>query len=588
MSSSIHNEPTKSKSVLSLVFQNPFKTRKNFHTSTTQQEKVELKESESASEGENKPDTKIIFPVYEGVKQLVVKSQATKEVEEDEDEENSDDGVDEFQHQEEVNVEKEQKRYFRRIRAFLKRSGRERSASKPASDGGTASSSHHTTASHRPESSAEHIFLHPESHPALLLSRASAMRNHSFAILVLGAFVLCFFDFLKRVVLYYCNVPSDQPYFASPATIKAVIRTLSFMAFFILTAHRILASIAGVVLRVMLRGRFQSDGSFDIYCDWVSYRGFWDKNELVFGNLLWRNPPEFKKTPFLLACRELKVSFDLHDLFQTILYLKAIKFDEIVIDGLEVYFERNHTETTENSLNVWRAVGAKDKDTEKSIFHTILMGIWGAIKNRVRKQSLLHKLKVSLLAKSSVKHRDEEDGEFGHLNCDASDRASVRSSDGNPKPAASTKTSSTLPTVEFNRLNVYKLVAHPLDLLTRTQSQFDLARQNTILIPHFFMDHKDCTGKPKQKGGPRVALPADDFGDKFGDAFGAALVTNNSFAIASILAHSYMNRTLDAVKENAQRLSITTKSSLLSQQVRTISDANNAESIAKLTTDTSS
>ena len=42
---------------------------------------------------------------------------------------------------------------------------------------------------------------------------------------------------------------------------------------------------------------------------WISYRGFLDVNQLVLHNVMWRNPPAFADTPFLLRIRQLQVSF---------------------------------------------------------------------------------------------------------------------------------------------------------------------------------------------------------------------------------------------------------------------------------------
>ena len=66
-----------------------------------------------------------------------------------------------------------------------------------------------------------------------------------------------------------------------------------------------------------------------------------------------------------------------------------------------------------------------------------------------------------------------------------------------------------LPTVVFNRLLVYDLVAHPLDLLSKSHAKVDPnSKAATIKIKLFHMNHKDVTGKPVKKGGPRIVLPA--------------------------------------------------------------------------------
>lgn len=565
---------TKSKNPFVSFLRNPFGLKRTSHLHD-EHPKGEITEADSANEKRTESYAKFPMSESEGVK-------------DDDDEDDSEEGFgeqSELRQEKEVDIEIEQKRYFRHLRSFLNRTNRSKTVVKKKIAGKQIDENTAAPQSEHSISTAEHIFQHPEAHPALLHSKASAMCGRSYFLVLFFSFVIYFLDLLKRITLYLCGVPSDVPYFVTPSTLKAVIHTLSFSVFVWLTSHRIFASVVGGLIRMLLRGTYTSDGSFDIYCDWISYRGIWDKNELVFSNLVWRNPPEFKKTPFLLACRELKVSFNLFALFQTILYVKSIKFDEIVIDGLEIYFERNHTETVEDSLNAWHAVGAKDKDAEKTIFKSILMGIWGAIKNRIHKQSLLTKLKNSVLNKMNVAPDEDEEDEFISSRHNSDSVRSNQSLSSVVSTTSTRKNQKPLPTVEFNRLNVYDLVAHPLDLLTRTQSRYDLAKQNMIMIPHFYMSHKDCTGKPKRKGDPRVALPADDFGDKFGDAFGGSLVSNNSFAIASILAHSYINRTKDAVnthkKDIHKRLSKSSES--MSSSVSPLLTSQKDPSIASVT-----
>ena len=63
------------------------------------------------------------------------------------------------------------------------------------------------------------------------------------------------------------------------------------------------------------------------------------------------------------------------------------------------------------------------------------------------------------------------------------------------------------------------------------------------------MTQDDVTGPPRAPGGKRVALPADEFGDKFGDAFGLALVNQNLGALLAIASTSAMNKTVTAIKK---------------------------------------
>lgn len=328
--------------------------------------------------------------------------------------------------------------------------------------------------------------------------------------------------------------------------LQTIAQTLLICFIFFLIGHRVVGYILGLILRVVLRKSFQaaSDGKFEIYIGWVSYRGFLDRNQLVISNIMWLNPPEFRKSPYLLRCRELSVSFNFWDMVDTIRYLKAIKFEEIVIDSLEVYFERVTTDSTENSLNIWAAIGVKDKDSEKSMLRGVIMGIWQAIINRMKKP-------FSQSEGSNIDY-DLLDGE-DTLNEDATvvgDESVTEDEPKSPRSLAMLKKTESgnkktpLPTVEFHRLLVVDLRAHPLDLLASKHSSVGYKKSNNIYIKLFYMHRHDVTGKPRRKGGPRVALPADEFGDKFGDAFGAALVSNNPLSIGSMLAATAVTNTV--------------------------------------------
>lgn len=293
-----------------------------------------------------------------------------------------------------------------------------------------------------------------------------------------------------------------------------------------------------------------------------------------------------------------------------IFYGREFIFDEILIDGLVVYFDRHTTSVTEDSLNLWAAIGATDKESEKWFFRAFLKSILMAIKNRIKKStSITHILKLDRLKRRDRATLDAESDDEYEYEGDRSSRASdesvraastpadVTSDTGGVKPSelsaalealstdvsmrddsslktdiqpTKSSTSNTplrrsrtraagkkgtdtpgpsppaqrLPTVVFNHLIVYDLVAYPLDLLTETHSEHVMKDATTVRIKKFTLDRDDITGKPTVKNGPRIPLPADDFGDKFGDAFGGALVKNNTYQIASIFAHSYANRIL--------------------------------------------
>jgi len=423
---------------------------------------------------------------------------------------------------------------------------------------------------------------------------------------------------------------------ANYTTFKETMKLATFFLVLYFLAHRLAAVVVGLILRICLRKRLIPDGSFTIHFGWISYRGPFDSSQLVFANIMWRNPPIFKRTPYLLFCKRLSVSFTLWNLGKMIFYGREIIFDEIVIDGLVVYFDRQTTSSAEDSLNLWVAIGALNKESEKWFFRAFMKSILMAIKNRIQKNtSITHILKLDRIGKrrqstsdsdsNSDNDDDDDDGkqassrlsddsvELGSvggatsrikvsdssaalkaLNTDESvydtssvkDAHSVKLSPCKPSetaassstsirrsrnrfgmrrgggggaevvvasvPVTTTPVKKQLPTVEFNHLIIYDLLAYPLEFLTETHMDQVFNKASTVRLKKFTLDRDDVTGKPKERNGPRIPLPADDFGDKFGDAFGGALVKYNTYQIASIFAHSYANRILK-IKPKSER-----------------------------------
>jgi hypothetical protein len=131
--------------------------------------------------------------------------------------------------------------------------------------------------------------------------------------------------------LFYVNVPG----------IKMMLYVVASIFMISLIIHRLLACIIGITLRAYFRKSLKNTGKYDIHFGWISYRGVFDLNQLVVRDITWRNPPEFSRTPFLLHCKAIAVSFSPVDFFNLIVgSSNRIAFDEITIDSLEIYFER--------------------------------------------------------------------------------------------------------------------------------------------------------------------------------------------------------------------------------------------------------
>ena len=266
-------------------------------------------------------------------------------------------------------------------------------------------------------------------------------------------------------------------------------------------------------------------GQYDIHIGWASYRGFLDKNQVVLSNVVWRNPPQYDKSPYMLRIKELSVSFSIMALYRTIKYGKVLSFDQVIIDSVEVYFEKPTSPEVRSSLNFWSAIGVETKDEAhhklSSFFHFVV----GKIKS---------KMAMSLSFTSAHREKDEEDdgGEDEDVGEDETDdggdasygsrKSSVTSVEDGPAVGhrhrkssdggglsqgyltASRKLSSGAPPaqrqrvvkeplkVELNSLVVLNLVAHPLDLLSGVH--MNAFKHTDIRLKCFHMTRKELTG----------------------------------------------------------------------------------------------
>ena len=133
-------------------------------------------------------------------------------------------------------------------------------------------------------------------------------------------------------IFTYVNVP----------VVKMLLYIAVSLFLISLFIHRLLGAILGIMLRSYLRKSIvNKNGRYDIHFGWISYRGIFDLNQIVIRDFMWRNPPEFGKTPYLIRCKVIAVSFSLPMLINMILNnFNKIVLGEVLIDSLEVYFER--------------------------------------------------------------------------------------------------------------------------------------------------------------------------------------------------------------------------------------------------------
>ena len=233
---------------------------------------------------------------------------------------------------------------------------------------------------------------------------------------------------------------------------------------------------------------------------WISVRGVVDRVELVLHDIIWLNHPNFTQSPFLLYAKEIRISFQpIHTLY-ALRYARGLKLEEVVIDSLEVYFERADINQEKGHLNIFSAIGVQQYDKAGEMLRTVVVELIALIEEKLTEK----------LIKKPI-HRMFSNEAY------------------NKNPPI---------TVELRRAFILDLLVHPLDLLSGSHSETSGVAD--IRIPLMYLTHKDLSGKDEEP------LPADEFGDKFGDAFGAALVAHNARSITALLAASATNRAVIA------------------------------------------
>lgn len=338
------------------------------------------------------------------------------------------------------------------------------------------------------------------------------------------------------------------------------------------TIHRILGYIAGFVARYMLAtkvsGKSMNDpkGIWNIHIGWISYRCFLDHNEVVIHHALWRNPKDFNRSPYLIMFKELSASFDLLELIELIRTGKDIKFDQIVLDGVEIYFERkddslsvisrsrsNSSSTSPlpmafepssfndqppevvgyNTLNVWAAIGCETVEQEEKMFSSLIRGIYHDIETKIK-----HKLAKPFQRHPHTKKIDQDD----EVEESVESSAGRKRSDSNASDTMTTTSHPGMPTFVMNRLLIFDLIGHPLDLLSG--KHMEPRKHCDINIDIFHLTRYDITGKPYYRGEERRILSAKRFGQLFGEQFADVLFQKCSVEIANIIMETTANRTM--------------------------------------------
>lgn len=119
-----------------------------------------------------------------------------------------------------------------------------------------------------------------------------------------------------------------------------------------------------------------SGGTFDFDIGWISYRGPFDRNEIVVSNIIFRNPPEYNKTPFLLHVKEVCIAVDMISVFSLITggLKDPLVVDHVVVQGVELFLEKVSDEGA-SELNLTAALGARNRKKEREMIEFVVNAI---------------------------------------------------------------------------------------------------------------------------------------------------------------------------------------------------------------------
>ena len=243
------------------------------------------------------------------------------------------------------------------------------------------------------------------------------------------------------------------------------IQLLLYVLVFSLLAHRLVAYVAGLAIRIILRNQMSYNGKYDIHIGWISYRGIFDRNEVVIHNIVWRNPSElFHRSPYILHVKEVSVSIRTADLIALIRdpYNAVIKVHQVLIDTVEVFIEKSDAKELDQPLNIFcamqldplpdaataaRAAKSGQTKTPGASFNqrigTFILSVVQVIKNKVSLTNL------NRLVPVHMGRRDEEDDESGSDKKGIEGTSERSRADTNGSNSARSRTSSMFPSSLF-------------------------------------------------------------------------------------------------------------------------------------------
>mmetsp|Transcript_24424 Transcript_24424/g.24683 ORF Transcript_24424/g.24683 Transcript_24424/m.24683 type:complete len:526 (+) Transcript_24424:2-1579(+) len=253
--------------------------------------------------------------------------------------------------------------------------------------------------------------------------------------------------------------------------------------------HRLLSCIMGWMFRTKFQLKYKDSGTYRAHFGWISYRGFLDRNEWCIHHILWYNPDNYMKTPYMMYIREVIVTFDVTTVYQMLTLRGPLKIYRIIMDSPEVYVEK---EDAGEVINCYAAIGFPNKI--------------GVVKETL--ESVLKQMKDSLVMKKTDK--------LSALTRMAEARSITY-------------------TYDIDHMIVLNSTVHLLDMINRRH--MDTVKNPDVFVKQISIDRDALTASPITSGGPRQPLTDEEVVYAGADAFISTAMANDTTHFMNLISH---------------------------------------------------
>lgn len=245
------------------------------------------------------------------------------------------------------------------------------------------------------------------ANPKLIESYKQEVENQLFSIFGVGGLVVSLGHMIK-VLLANEFIYSHFDAWDLLQVIFSIVFQIFIISFF---GHRMLGYIVGAMLRLRFRRRQRyvlgnpNLGLYDIHFGSLSVRLGFDRSEIRFHNIVWRNPPIYDRTPYFLYIHDLTFIINFPRVVKALYTRDPVPIELIIFDGVEVYMERNDSN---EMLNVWYALGKRTLAEEKVAFAAFLKDAVEKMKKKMKENMAERFIQISEMI-PFMKHSSEQE-----------------------------------------------------------------------------------------------------------------------------------------------------------------------------------